>query len=841
MPRVLLDPPWLHRQAARALRLEPAPHPARVHWEEEQQERWRAELAPPKHTPSAEADEEILDRILQAVDRKRPVRDIEIAALSDAGAFELFEEIPAELSARACMHLLARLGDRAAEPLITIAGRRLPSTALVAVLEPIDSIAVATLMAQVLAGSESAARPIEELREEPWSPSVAERWLERFSATAVLGLTPAAVDPEDRGHANALAALRFVAARGHEDAIRAGSAHYGEDANALTEALLDLVPIATLVEGKADGLDWVASLLAGGHLDDAIAMLTPLDSEHGAAQLARPMARWLAEGTNAIKASALDWLRAHEALARGALEPLEGHDAAKHALEMLGSALDAGAGDALDRIPEHLPPMGELWDPAALPAPLTLDGVALDLEAIGHLGTMLRFSPLRPAYVGLEQVKEACDAESLDRFALALLERFVEGGAPATDMWMLYASAHLGGETCAAEVAQRLRSWAHQAQRTADHESHLPRALTLAGLEVLAVNGTDVALVHIAELAKGGSATWIRRAAEQVLEQVREVREIPKARFEDDLVPDFGLGAAEDLVLDYGPRQFTLRFDENLQPVVIDELGEQKKSLPRPRKTDDEAKVEIAKRRVKDLEAAVKALAKSTLRRLEQAMIAGHRWTVASFRAQHAEHPLLRYVATHLVWATVDDEGRQSTFRVAEDGTFANIDDEATTLPESAKVTLPHPLALRDELSRWTELFADYQLLQPFEQLAREVHACPAADEESAELPADREVSSGRLFALRHRGWSARTTHVLGGSLPIHKGYDDGGADRTVHLFERELPDGHLAWIAVEPGLISPKDTPTQRVTRVRCGASLGGLSPIAYSELIRDVHYLMP
>jgi hypothetical protein len=816
------------------------PSAASVHWEEGQRERWLAELAPPKRAAnqgsSPDADEEILDRILHAVERKRPVRDAEIAALSDAGAFELFEEIPNELSARACMHLLARLGDRAAEPLIAIAAHRLPSTALVAVLEPIESPAVATLMARVLAGSESAPRPIEEMRTERWSPSVPERWLERFAETAVIGLAPAAVDLEDRGQKNALAGLRFVAARGHADAIRAGLARFSEDAGPLRDGLLDLVPLAGLVEEGGEGLDWVASLLASGHLDDALALTAPLDHSH----LVRPMARWLAEGTSAEKELALGWLRAHEAIARETLGSLEGHDAASHALEMLDSALGSGARDALDRIPEQLPPMGDLWDPEALPAPLTLDGAPLELEAIGHLGTMLRFSPFRPAYAGLAQVKEACDAASLDAFALALLGRWVEGGSPATELWMLYASGHLGGERCAAEVRERLRSWAHQAQRAKEWESQLPRALTLAGLEALALNGTDAALVHIAELAKGGGASWIRRAAEQVLEQLRTVRDLPKARLEDELVPDFGLGAEGALVLDYGPRQFSLRFDENLRPVVIDEAGQPKKSLPRARKTDDEAKAESAKRRVRDLEAAVKALAKSTLRRLEQAMITGHRWTVATFRAHHAEHPLLRYVATHLVWGAMLGDRLDHAFRVAEDGTFANVDDEATTIPEGAKVGLVHPIDLADELPRWTELFADHQLLQPFEQLAREVSACPAGDAVKTELPADRDVSSGRLSALRHRGWAARTTHVLGTALPIHKSQDDDGADRAVHLFERELPDGHLAWIAIEPGLISPKDTPTQRVTRVRSGASLGALSAVAYSELMRDVKYLM-
>src|SRR6185503_7071360 len=95
------------------------------------------------------------------------------------------------------------------------------------------------------------------------------------------------------------------------------------------------------------------------------------------------------------------------------------------------------------------------------------------------------------------------------------------------------------------------------------------------------------------------------------------------------------------------------------------------------------------------------------------------RWSAAEFRTLFAEHPLLWHVVRRLVWITEDGLG----FRLAEDRTCADVNDDVVELPEDAVVGIAHPLDLADALDRWAEVFADYEILQPFPQLGRPVHA----------------------------------------------------------------------------------------------------------------------
>ncbi len=56
------------------------------------------------------------------------------------------------------------------------------------------------------------------------------------------------------------------------------------------------------------------------------------------------------------------------------------------------------------------------------------------------------------------------------------------------------------------------------------------------------------------------------------------------AELEDRLAPDLGLDDNGSLLLDFGPRQFTVSFDETLKPFVRDASGSRLKDLPKPNK-----------------------------------------------------------------------------------------------------------------------------------------------------------------------------------------------------------------------------------------------------------------
>jgi len=243
-----------------------------------------------------------------------------------------------------------------------------------------------------------------------------------------------------------------------------------------------------------------------------------------------------------------------------------------------------------------------------------------------------------------------------------------------------------------------------------------------------------------------GAAAVARRNAETALRLIASAA--GRDTVADRLVPGFGLETDGGLVLDYGPRRFTVAFDEQLKPYVTDEDGKRRKDLPKPGAKDDPELAPAARQRFAALRKDVRTVASDQLRRLESAMVSGRRWTPAEFGDFFTGHPLMWHIARRLVWVSEDDAGR-TAFRIAEDRTLADAEDDTFALPENARVGIAHPVLLGDAVKAWSELFADYEITQPFPQLGRPVHALT-----------DRERAGGRL--ARFEGATVPIGAVLG-------------------------------------------------------------------------------
>ncbi len=95
-------------------------------------------------------------------------------------------------------------------------------------------------------------------------------------------------------------------------------------------------------------------------------------------------------------------------------------------------------------------------------------------------------------------------------------------------------------------------------------------------------------------------------------------------------------------------------------------------------------------------------------------------------------------------------------FRVAEDGTLADMKDAEYKLPKGATVSVLHPIRMeKRDIDAWSAVFGEYRILQPFPQLARPVFA-PTEQENSAhalERFRGKKTSYGALRGLEGRGW----------------------------------------------------------------------------------------
>lgn len=345
-------------------------------------------------------------------------------------------------------------------------------------------------------------------------------------------------------------------------------------------------------------------------------------------------------------------------------------------------------------------------------------------------------------------IKKKNDPAALDAFAWDLFQGWLVQGAPPKQKWKLMAVGLLGGDASALKLAPLVRAWPGESQ----HQR------AVLGLECLQAIGTDVALMQLSGIALKVKFQALKAHAEAAMNEIAQKRGMSRDDLEDRIVPDGGFDADGKRTFSFGPRSFTATLGPSGAPVVRDEAGEVRDDLPKPGAKDDKTAATAAVEAWKLFKKTVKEAAKIHGERLERAMVTQRAWRAADFDALLVKHPLMGHLARLVLWGTYDGTKLLATFRVAEDRTLAGVDDAAFALKKDAMVRLVHPLALDDKTKgAWSQVFADYEIVAPFEQLGRATFAPTAAEAKSDDV-ADRFKGKSydvRAFTsrLRKAGW----------------------------------------------------------------------------------------
>lgn len=383
----------------------------------------------------------------------------------------------------------------------------------------------------------------------------------------------------------------------------------------------------------------------------------------------------------------------------------------EHVRSLAKSAYGDRVAEALEEVlsfdgrfdcPRSPPKLPAEWRPRTFTRPHAKDGRALPIEAVEHIGHMLAFSDPEAPYVGLADVRAACEPRSLAELAWDIGRAWERAGTPTRSSWMLESIAHFGDD----EVIRRTT----------------PAIKTPAIVGVLGRAATDAAATELCTIAwriKNQKArTWRARhwgTQQNVTNAFAELarrRGVTVDQVEDSLAPMLSLREPR-LTLDYGSRTILVGFDERLDPFIESARGKLRK-LPKKGKKDDAAKVEHAERIWQELLEDVTAIADFRLDSLERAMISARPWTLDAFRRAWTDHPLMRHLARGIVW-----RAGSASFRIAEDGTFADHEDAAFTATD-APIFVAHPAELREDVrDAWRRVFLDYKITQPLEQLDR--------------------------------------------------------------------------------------------------------------------------
>ncbi len=351
--------------------------------------------------------------------------------------------------------------------------------------------------------------------------------------------------------------------------------------------------------------------------------------------------------------------------------------------------------------------------------------------------------------------------------------------------------------------------------------SSTTRDRALDTLDTMVLGGRDAAAA-LSELLRKGTRGLVGERAAHVLRQIARREGLSEDELADMSTPTLEVEKNGTVTLDFGTRKLRVVLGDDLSALVIDEAGAKVGSV-RALKSDDPVKAQASLDRFKSLKKALGETARAAAARLEQSMVLARSWELAVFR-DYIAHPLLGRVARRFVWARVDRRtgGMLSTFRVSEDGSLADANDSAVTLADDDRVRVVHPMETSAQnLSRWSDVFADYEIIQPFPQLGRATFT-----------PTREELVENALS--RFRGKKAMQMAIMGRLTT--RGWEKLGDFAITGYFKR-LRGVTAQYTLAQPMLPGADFQNETEIGVVTFGTPLGKVPPIAFSEVAYDLH----
>ncbi|GIE30548.1 hypothetical protein Ait01nite_035930 [Actinoplanes italicus] len=685
-----------------------------------------------------------------------------------------------EGSARALIGKAPTLRQRQRSDLGRVAVARFELDALAfALAEAADSADQLGLLVLPFRGPEPAGLVAGWLRHLGSARLWARTWLDRHAEAAARALIPPAAGRPGRVRQDAEEALRHLAVIGHGPVTIKTAEGYGPAAHTLISELLE----STLSRVRADG----GASIQGALFATAPPGIPSGERSPGLRKAKTPEWAW---------SSGLPEVR----LVRGGVLTEEDVD-----------RLLAGLSRSRPADPPEPPP----GDPAPADG-----GVSIAVESSAARQPLVE--PLDPE---TWELVAGCEPADLAGFGRALLDGWLSDGMPAAQAWALLAQAHVGDDATMDLLAPLVRSW--------PAKSRYARAID--GYAVLATVASDAALRHLLAIEENMSGGATNDRALDYLEQGAARRGLSVTQVADRLTVTHGLDAG--VTIDYGPRTFTVVTDEHLTAHVRSADGRVLARPPKPGVKDTNPE---AYQRFLQLKKDLRATATAQAARLEREMLA-HRLRPASDLAEVVlPHPILGPIARRLLWGVYGADNRLvRALRIAEDGSFADIDDMAVVLDGDTPLGIVHPADLGEDLAAWAQIVADYEIVEPFPQMTRPAVTLTEAERAATSLPGFGPVTTERVVSLLDRGWHG----------------DPGSSIRALDTrLAKELPGGLELVVTVEPGVaMRASYTPAaeQRITEIWVDDSwsghwqrerrtpMGVCDPAALSEALVEVFAL--
>lgn len=477
---------------------------------------------------------------------------------------------------------------------------------------------------------------------------------------------------------------------------------------------------------------------------------------------------------------------------------------------------------SVKRLPDWL-------DLAEVPSPRWLDGslapTAPVVAALQDKDPALR-----------ESLRPRLDATSMARLVDRLAGAWSLKESPKAHRWMFDALAEWGDDESMLLLADMVRDW----QRRRKH------ARATGAIDLFRRQAGDVALAQLDEWSTSAKTPAFRLKSREAIEEAAKSLGLTPEEIGDQVVPTFGLGRDGSRVLPLGGRQITARVRGDLSLELIGPGGKTMRSVPSAAKEDDPSLVRSAADWVKVTRKRLKTLLTQQASRLERAMVAGRSWAVPRWRSLFLEHPILRVIGQRVIWGRVRSDG-STPFRIAEDLTLADVQDDLLNIADDDRIHLPHPLRwTEEECTGWRHVFADYGIAAAFLQANREVYR-PEPEQLAMSTWSDPdgiEVDGRRLKGFFRRwGWSMGTPVDAGAVMLHYRVFEEYGVAAVAGHEEVFMADDYATSSPVALGnvIFVPREECRGGVSPYAAvhPIPIGQIDPVVFSETARDIHRL--
>lgn len=327
----------------------------------------------------------------------------------------------------------------------------------------------------------------------------------------------------------------------------------------------------------------------------------------------------------------------------------------------------------------------------------------------------------------------------------------------------------------------------------------------------------------------------IQEEAAHQVEALAERRGWTVAELADRTIPAAGFDETGTLTLSYGDREFVARLMADLTIELQDETGKKLAALPEPRKDDDEALAKESKKTWSDAKKTIKTVLAQQTERLYEALCTQREWTFEDWNRYLLQHPIARHLVQRLVWAVVAGGETQATFRPLDDGSLTDVDDNAVTVPDAARIRIAHEFTLPAELAeRWQQHLSDYKVIPLFSLFGRGVYRLPAEKQNAEELK-DFEGYVLPNFTLRSRAQKlgyARANHGESWFTDYQKAYRALGITAVIEFSGSSFPEENKPVALLSLKFVREADGYTESLT-------MDQIPGVLLSECYQDLRQL--